>query len=138
MEQCFTDDQRKTAIHTRHRATDPVTFGGVEKQYLVCLGYRMMVPNMTHINAAIGKHQLCGCRALLHALVTTTAQTQCVPDRNRRSVQQRVNGKFWYIFRFVFRLHAFDPPITQPVYPSTADEARGSDESSRASRVCAL
>lgn len=113
MEQCFTDDQRKTAIATRHRMTDPVTFGGVEKQDLVCLGDRLIVPNMPHINAAIRKHQLRGGRALLRALVTATAAAHSVPDRNRRRLQQRVRDNFRYVLTCVFRLHAIDPPITQ-------------------------
>jgi hypothetical protein len=122
LEQCFANDKRQTAIATRHRMTDPVTFGGVEKQHLVCLGYRLMSPNMPHINAAIWEHQLRGSRALLRALATAPAQAQCVLDLNRRSLQQRVNDNFRYILRCVFQLHAFDPPITQAVYRSAVGE----------------
>jgi len=40
----FADDQRQTGIATRHRVTDPVAFGGVEKQHLVRLGYGLVIP----------------------------------------------------------------------------------------------
>jgi hypothetical protein len=122
VQQCFTNDQRQTAIATRHRMTDPVTFGGVEKQHLVCLGYRLIVPNMPHINAAVRKHQLRGSRALLRALMTAASAAHCVPDRNRRRLQQRVRDNFRYVLRCVFRLHALDPPITQAVYRPVVGE----------------
>src|SRR5260221_2181511 len=49
---------------------------------------------MPYVDAAVGKHQLRGVRALLGSLFTVAALAVHVPDRDRRSFQQVLNGKF--------------------------------------------
>ena len=93
--------------------TDPVTFGGIEKQHLVRFGHSLILSNMPHINATIGKDELRGCCALLRALVSASTPAQRVPNRNRRRLQQRLNGKFRRVIKFAFRPHAFDPLTMQ-------------------------
>jgi hypothetical protein len=97
----FANDQRQTRIATRHGVADPIAFGRVEKQHLVCLGYSLVTPNMPYVDTTIRKHQLRSGRALFHALVPTAALAVRLRNRNRRSFQQRVNGKFRH--RFYFR-----------------------------------
>jgi hypothetical protein len=79
---------------------DPIAFGGVEKQHLVRFGYGLIVSNVPDVDTTIGKHQLCGGRALFRALVTAAALAICVPDRNGWRFQQRMNDKFRNAFIF--------------------------------------
>jgi hypothetical protein len=89
----FADGQGQTGIATRHGVGDPVAFGGVEEQHLVCLGDGLVMPKMPHIDAAIRKHQLGGGRALFRARMRGAALAAHVPDRNGRRSQQILNGK---------------------------------------------
>jgi len=76
------NDQRQAAIATRHRMADPVAFGCIEKKYLVCFGYGLVVSNMTDIDTSVRKHKLCGLRALFGALVPATASAVGIPNCN--------------------------------------------------------
>src|SRR6266853_3889070 len=73
---------------------DAVAFERVEEQYLTRLSHGLVAPQMAHVGAAIGKNQMDSARALLRALVPAAALAVHIPDRDRRGLQQRVNGKF--------------------------------------------
>ncbi len=76
----------------------PITFAGVEKQHLVCLGYGLVVPNMTHVDAAIRKNKFCRGCPLFRTLVSAPALAAHVPNRNGRRFQQKLNGDFGHAF----------------------------------------
>src|SRR6266478_6705929 len=83
---------------------DAVAFERVEEQYLTRLSHGLVAPQMAHVGAAIGKNQMDSARALLRALVPAAALAVHIPDRDRRGLQQRVNGKFRHA-RSSLRLH---------------------------------
>ena len=76
----------------------PITFGGIEKKHLVCLGYGLVVPNMTHVDAAIRKNKFRRGCPLFRTLVSAPALAAHVPNRNRRRFQQKLNGNLRHVF----------------------------------------
>src|SRR6266481_3890984 len=73
---------------------DPVPFGDIEKKHLVRLGYGLALHKMAHIDAAIRKDHFCRGREFFRALLPTASPARYVANRNGRSFQQRLNGKF--------------------------------------------
>src|SRR5580700_4135934 len=84
----------------------PITFVGVEKQHLVCLGYGLVVPNMAHVDTAIRKNKFGRGCPLFRTLVPAPALAVDVPNRNGRRFQQKLNGNF----RYAFSLSLFHMP----------------------------
>jgi hypothetical protein len=73
---------------------DPIAFIGIEKQYLVRVGYGLGVLNMPDVNATIRKHQLGRGCALFSAHVPATASAQRIPDRNDWRLEQGTDSEF--------------------------------------------
>ena len=79
---------------------NPVAFVGVEKDQLIRFGHSLIFAEVSHVDAAIGKNQLRGRRALLRALRAANALAGRVPDRHSGSFEESLNVKFRHAFGF--------------------------------------
>src|SRR5437667_8074425 len=107
-----------------------VAFCGIEKQHLVRLGYGLIMPKMTQIDAAIGKHQFCGGCELFRTLMPAVALAVHVSNRNCRSAQQRFNGKLRQRLIFVYQHTLSASRNIKAYHPSAFHAAR------RLARAC--
>src|SRR5262249_55946758 len=90
----FADHQRQICVAARNGMADAVALASIEEQHLVGFGNRLIMSNMPHVNAAIGKHEMRIGGVLFVAQMSTTALAIDILDRNGLSLQQRVDREF--------------------------------------------
>jgi hypothetical protein len=90
----FGNDHRETGIAARHWMGHAVTFVGVEEQYLVRLGHRLVVPHVAYVGAPIRKHELRRRRVLFRTRAPDAALAVDVTDGNDWRDQERLNCEF--------------------------------------------
>src|SRR5262249_7056389 len=73
---------------------DPISFGSVEKQHLICLSDCLVIPKVPHVHSPIRKHEMCVASVFFCAQVPAASLAVNILDLDRLSLQQGVNGEF--------------------------------------------
>ena len=91
-QQRFGDGERQTRVATGDRVAHTIPFVGVEKEHLVRLGYGLVVPNMTDVDAAVREDKFCRGCPFFGTFVPAPALAAHVADGNGRRLEQKLNG----------------------------------------------
>src|SRR5271155_5706713 len=70
---------------------DLITFAGVEKEYVVGICYSLIAADVPHVNAAIGKYEMCGRNTFFRTAMTASTAAADVSQRHSIRVQQMID-----------------------------------------------
>jgi hypothetical protein len=73
----------------------------IEEQYLVRLGDRIVLSEMSDEDAAVREHHVGGVRGFFIALMPAAARAVNIPDRHELRLQERSSGHLRHVSQFL-------------------------------------
>src|SRR6266702_2390652 len=93
----------------------PVSFGSIEKQYLVCLRDSLVVAEVAHVGPAVWKHEFCRRRMLLRAMLSTIALAVHIADASAWGPQQKIREELRNPFAIALRSQSLGDPTPRSI-----------------------